>query len=145
MSMKPTLSVHLVKTVEAFATFLVWTRVIACLLSCKPTPINLTLWTLGISPSHIDILMGTFTKSFGAAGGYIAADKVSLTYELECMYVCPHQPLTQPLLEYYWPSSTEKPLVCLRWIYHPSCCTANLDQSQYYPGRRWYKRGTKAN
>lgn len=28
----------------------------------------------GISPSEIDILMGTFTKSFGAAGGYVAAD-----------------------------------------------------------------------
>jgi len=29
----------------------------------------------GINPRSIDILMGTFTKSFGAAGGYIAGDK----------------------------------------------------------------------
>ncbi|ANZ76894.1 BA75_03809T0 [Komagataella pastoris] len=29
----------------------------------------------GISSSNIDIMMGTFTKSFGATGGYIAADK----------------------------------------------------------------------
>ncbi|QPG76857.1 hypothetical protein FOA43_004251 [Brettanomyces nanus] len=29
-----------------------------------------------ISPSKIDIMMGTLTKSFGAAGGYIAADQV---------------------------------------------------------------------
>ncbi|KAI9315568.1 pyridoxal phosphate-dependent transferase [Dichotomocladium elegans] len=29
----------------------------------------------GIDPSNVDIMMGTFTKSFGAAGGYIAADK----------------------------------------------------------------------
>ena len=29
----------------------------------------------GINPSEIDILMGTFTKSFGANGGYIAGDK----------------------------------------------------------------------
>lgn len=29
----------------------------------------------GINPRDVDILMGTFTKSFGAAGGYIAADK----------------------------------------------------------------------
>lgn len=29
----------------------------------------------GLSPDDIDIMMGTFTKSFGAAGGYIAADK----------------------------------------------------------------------
>ncbi|RLV84997.1 Serine palmitoyltransferase 2 [Meyerozyma sp. JA9] len=28
-----------------------------------------------IPPSDIDVLMGTFTKSFGATGGYIAADK----------------------------------------------------------------------
>ncbi|MCJ1480148.1 serine palmitoyltransferase component [Schaereria dolodes] len=30
----------------------------------------------GIDPSEIDILMGTLTKSFGANGGYIAADKI---------------------------------------------------------------------
>lgn len=30
----------------------------------------------GIDPNEIDILMGTFTKSFGAAGGYIAGKKV---------------------------------------------------------------------
>lgn len=29
----------------------------------------------GIDPAEVDILMGTFTKSFGAAGGYIAGDK----------------------------------------------------------------------
>ncbi|KAJ3076087.1 serine palmitoyltransferase component [Podochytrium sp. JEL0797] len=29
----------------------------------------------GIDPSNVDILMGTFTKSFGAAGGYLAASK----------------------------------------------------------------------
>lgn len=29
----------------------------------------------GIDPAQVDICMGTFTKSFGAAGGYIAADK----------------------------------------------------------------------
>ena len=30
----------------------------------------------GVAPEDIDILMGTFSKSFGAAGGYIASDKV---------------------------------------------------------------------
>ena len=29
---------------------------------------------LGVDPRDIDIMMGTFTKSFGAAGGYIASD-----------------------------------------------------------------------
>lgn len=30
----------------------------------------------GIDSREIDILMGTFTKSFGSAGGYIAGPKV---------------------------------------------------------------------
>ena len=30
----------------------------------------------GIDPADIDIMMGTFTKSFGASGGYIAANHV---------------------------------------------------------------------
>lgn len=30
----------------------------------------------GCNPKDIDILMGTFTKSFGSAGGYIAGSKV---------------------------------------------------------------------
>ncbi|KAI0080463.1 serine palmitoyltransferase 2 [Panus rudis PR-1116 ss-1] len=29
----------------------------------------------GVNPRHIDVLMGTFTKSFGAAGGYITGNK----------------------------------------------------------------------
>jgi serine palmitoyltransferase len=31
----------------------------------------------GVDPADVDILMGTFTKSFGSAGGYIASSKVS--------------------------------------------------------------------
>ena len=31
----------------------------------------------GCDPADVDIMMGTFTKSFGACGGYIAADHVS--------------------------------------------------------------------
>lgn len=34
----------------------------------------------GIDPQRVDILMGTFTKSFGAAGGYIAASKEIIDY-----------------------------------------------------------------
>ena len=30
-----------------------------------------------LDTKDVDIMMGTFTKSFGAAGGYIAADKVT--------------------------------------------------------------------
>ena len=31
----------------------------------------------GVDPADIDIMMGTFTKSFGSCGGYIAATYVS--------------------------------------------------------------------
>ncbi|RUS18581.1 pyridoxal phosphate-dependent transferase, partial [Endogone sp. FLAS-F59071] len=34
----------------------------------------------GVDPADVDILMGTFTKSFGAAGGYIAADKAIIDH-----------------------------------------------------------------
>lgn len=34
----------------------------------------------GCDPREIDILMGTFTKSFAAAGGYIAGDKKIMDY-----------------------------------------------------------------
>lgn len=31
----------------------------------------------GLDPRDVDVMMGTFTKSFGAAGGYIAGKRVS--------------------------------------------------------------------
>ncbi|KAI8619851.1 pyridoxal phosphate-dependent transferase [Chytriomyces sp. MP71] len=34
----------------------------------------------GLDPSNVDILMGTFTKSFGAAGGYLAASKAVIDH-----------------------------------------------------------------
>jgi serine palmitoyltransferase len=30
----------------------------------------------GCDPNDVDILMGTYTKSFGSTGGYIAGSKV---------------------------------------------------------------------
>ncbi|RRT66025.1 hypothetical protein B296_00032310 [Ensete ventricosum] len=39
---------------------------------------------LGVDPADIDIMMGTFTKSFGSCGGYIAASEVdSIDAKLE--------------------------------------------------------------
>lgn len=38
----------------------------------------------GCNPKDVDILMGTFTKSFGSAGGYIAGSKVSNSDKLYC-------------------------------------------------------------
>lgn len=31
-----------------------------------------------VDPRDVDVMMGTFTKSFGAAGGYIAGSKVCM-------------------------------------------------------------------
>mmetsp|Transcript_15376 Transcript_15376/g.37231 ORF Transcript_15376/g.37231 Transcript_15376/m.37231 type:complete len:997 (+) Transcript_15376:181-3171(+) len=33
---------------------------------------------LGVDPKDVDIMMGTFTKSFGAAGGYVASDPATI-------------------------------------------------------------------
>lgn len=34
----------------------------------------------GVNPNDVDILMGTFTKSFGSTGGYIAGSKEMISY-----------------------------------------------------------------
>ena len=33
----------------------------------------------GVDPADIDVMMGTFTKSFGSAGGYIAGSRFAST------------------------------------------------------------------
>jgi serine palmitoyltransferase len=41
----------------------------------------------GVDQNDVDILMGTFTKSFGSAGGYIAGKKVeNFNYNLYASY-----------------------------------------------------------
>jgi serine palmitoyltransferase len=41
---------------------------------------------LNVSTADVDILMGTFTKSFGAVGGYLAASKEVITYTRNMSY-----------------------------------------------------------
>ncbi|KAA8530065.1 hypothetical protein F0562_004774 [Nyssa sinensis] len=41
---------------------------------------------LGVDPADVDILMGTFTKSFGSCGGYIAGSQELIQY---LKYTCP--------------------------------------------------------
>lgn len=42
---------------------------------------------LGVDPADVDIMMGTFTKSFGSCGGYIAASKVNAYFIVYVIYV----------------------------------------------------------
>jgi 7-keto-8-aminopelargonate synthetase-like enzyme len=34
----------------------------------------------GVDPRDVDVLMGTFTKSFGSAGGYVAGSRALIAY-----------------------------------------------------------------
>lgn len=43
-----------------------------------------------VNPNDVDVMMGTFTKSFGGAGGYIAGRKVSV--ELCSTFICSFHP-----------------------------------------------------
>lgn len=35
-----------------------------------------------VNPADVDVMMGTFTKSFGASGGYIGGKKVGFLFDL---------------------------------------------------------------
>ncbi|GLB41152.1 putative aminotransferase class I and II [Lyophyllum shimeji] len=53
----------------------------------------------GINPRSVDILMGTFTKSFGAAGGYIAGDKTMIDHLRVHGHLGPYgEAMTPPVL-----------------------------------------------
>lgn len=53
----------------------------------------------GIDPREVDILMGTFTKSFGAAGGYIAGNKeVIRCLRMRSHAMCYAEAMSPPVL-----------------------------------------------
>lgn len=51
-----------------------------------------------VNPHDVDILMGTFTKSFGSAGGYIAGTKVCKQWG-NCEFTC------HWILIWFWPTT----------------------------------------
>jgi 7-keto-8-aminopelargonate synthetase-like enzyme len=78
----------------------------------------------GVDPADIDILMGTFTKSFGAVGGYIAGDKnlvrpspLLLACEIVVSLTCGRSPrgAAQRLSQIQWVRTT-----CMGSVYSPS-------------------------
>ncbi|KAG5466074.1 hypothetical protein LSCM4_01211 [Leishmania orientalis] len=51
----------------------------------------------GVDPNDVDVLMGTFTKSFGSIGGYIAGDKPLIHYLRQHSSIALHcDPLAPP-------------------------------------------------
>ncbi|XP_018327375.1 serine palmitoyltransferase 2 [Agrilus planipennis] len=52
----------------------------------------------GCNPKDVDILMGTFTKSFGSAGGYIAGRKELVTYLRKYSYASKYATAMSPPL-----------------------------------------------
>lgn len=62
----------------------------------------------GCDPKDVDILMGTFTKSFGAAGGYIAGSKVSklIRFSFLLQKIINHLRKTSPTGFYALPMSS---------------------------------------
>jgi serine palmitoyltransferase len=51
----------------------------------------------GVDPKDVDVLMGTFTKSFGSIGGYIASDKKLIQYLRQHSSIALHcDPLAPP-------------------------------------------------
>ena len=54
----------------------------------------------GIDPSSVDILMGTFTKSFGAAGGYVAGKKEIIDFIKATSHSCSYaSPISPPVMK----------------------------------------------
>ncbi|RUP43953.1 pyridoxal phosphate-dependent transferase [Jimgerdemannia flammicorona] len=54
----------------------------------------------GVDPADVDILMGTFTKSFGAAGGYIAGDKAIIDHMRLLNHAYQYaEPMTPPICQ----------------------------------------------
>jgi 7-keto-8-aminopelargonate synthetase-like enzyme len=66
-----------VATVGAVCDSMVLDVHCASCASCLVSPLSV-VWCS--DPKDVDILMGTFTKSFGAMGGYIAASKEFIDY-----------------------------------------------------------------
>lgn len=68
----------------------------------------------GVDPSEVDVLMGTFTKSFGGMGGYVAADKrVIDMLRKECAGSAYHNSLS-PVVCQQIISSFQVSMVCYR-------------------------------
>lgn len=53
-----------------------------------------------IEPQHVDVLMGTFTKSFGAAGGYLAGSQELIdSFKLQGQGYVYAEPMTPPICQ----------------------------------------------
>jgi hypothetical protein len=87
-----------------------------------------------VDPKDIDIHMGTFTKSFGSAGGYIAGKKVRKFF----FFFCKKNMIGNILVF----NRSYSRIYTFRMLFNQYVCTycaSNNIGIKYNHGSRWYK------
>lgn len=93
----------------------------------------------GVDPNDIDILMGTFTKSFASSGGYIAGSKVNFTgYRMmvdDSFKLFAFCTITE--IDQLFASKQSCSLLCIEYV--TASDTTNFNFNENHHGIRWYK------
>lgn len=101
----------------------------------------------GVDTSEIDIMMGTFTKSFGGMGGYISASKEVVAHlRKTCAGSASHNSLSPVVCQQIITSlKVREPCCgCVVWILslknaRSSSILLSTASTSGYHGRRWYR------
>ena len=80
----------------------------------------------GVDPSNVDVMMGTFTKSFGGMGGYVAADRgVVESLRRECAGSAYHGSLSPVVCQQI--ISSFKVSLLSKWCFGMGCSFLSLE------------------
>lgn len=97
----------------------------------------------GVDPNDIDILMGTFTKSFASSGGYIAGSKVDFLIFISLL-ISDYNP-NRAVSEIDQFSAGKQPCALLCIEYVAARGPTNLNFNENHHGIRWHKRRPTSN
>ena len=91
-----------------------------------------------VNPSDVDVMMGTFTKSFGAAGGYIAGKKVTVGFLFQLPLLSFHHLLSIFIYFYHSPYEcnflfTKKLFSYLRIFVHRISFYSSFSSTNLFP------------